>query len=179
MHQWGHYNHPLGELDCLSIENDFGFSCENRSGPAIRRHMSDTFLHYLLYDRNSKLLPQKTHPSYLQPQPENADQTEKRSVLCWRSISAASALCAATVVMFVVFAENPRSHFSATFLFVLTISKICPTIFIIGNKRMGQYVYNQIKNGMVENFTWTTILFRRYFERSQVGIAPQEANNIV
>ena len=89
-----------------------------------------------------------------------------------RSIRVASALIATTVVLFVVSSENPRSIRGPTFLFVLTISIICPSIFIIGSKKMRQTTFSNLKQTIIDGVDKTKTGFRRVCQRNRVGVHP-------
>ena len=97
----------------------------------------------------------------------------KRGVFEDRSIGLASALIATTVVLFVISAENPRSIKGPTFLFVMTISIICPTIFILGSKKMRQSITSSVILKVVESTDKTKTGFRRIFQRNRVGVQPK------
>ena len=102
----------------------------------------------------------------------------KGGVFADRSVGLASALIATTVVLFVVSSESPRSIRGPTFLFVLTISIICPTIFIIGSKKMRQSTISNVKQKISDAFDKTKMGFRKMFHRNRVGIEPNDEPGI-
>ena len=78
--------------------------------------------------------------------------------------------------MFEFIPENPRSMVGATFVFTFTQSFVCPTVFIMGNRRMRRYVGRKICNFGIE-FTVSVInVFKRAFKRNVVEPFT-EANN--
>ena len=100
--------------------------------------------------------------------------------LSYITISLSSVLCASTVIMFVILAEKPRSFIGATFPFVLTIAIICPMIFIIGNKKMRNFVGNIIKNIGLETIAISKEVVLRAFKPSRIRIEPMnKEHNVV
>ena len=66
----------------------------------------------------------------------------KESVLTFTSISVACTVCVTFAVMFHIDSQYPRSIASKTFAFTFAVSLVCPTIFIMGNKKMKRYIKN-------------------------------------
>ena len=103
----------------------------------------------------------------------------KGGALSYITISLSSVLCASTVIMFVILAEKPRSFIGATFPFVLTIAIICPMIFIIGNKKMRNFVGNIIKNITLETIAILKEVVLRAFKPSRIRIEPMNKEHSV
>ena len=75
--------------------------------------------------------------------------------------------------------ENPKSVTGATFVFVLTSSLICPTIFIMGSKMIRHYIGNVIYEWVLNIGIAAQKFVRRSFKRNKISVAPMPTNSVV
>ena len=86
----------------------------------------------------------------------------------YRSVSLVSGLCAAAVVLFVIMAENAQSVKGAAFIFVITSSIICPSIFIIANKKMRRYTGNIVWQFFADIKAQANNLSKKTFRKNRI-----------
>ena len=79
-----------------------------------------------------------------------------------------SALCAAAVVLFVIVEENAQSIKGSAFVFVLTSSLICPTIFIAANKKMTRHTRKIICQFFADIRVHVNAFTKKVCKRNQV-----------
>ena len=105
----------------------------------------------------------------------------QRSIFSYRSVSLVSALCAAAVVLFVIMAENAQSIKGAAFIFVLTSSIICPTIFIIANKKMRRHTGKTVWQFFTDIKAQANNLSKKNVKKNRIEPSqppPQNDNNV-
>ena len=77
-----------------------------------------------------------------------------------------------------VLEENTQSIVSATFVFAAMISLVCPSMFIVGTKKLRRILMTGIEEWRVYIFSNGVQYFRRVFKSNKVGIEPVENRDV-
>ena len=82
------------------------------------------------------------------------------------------------VLSFVVLEENTQSIVSCTFVFAAMISFVCPSMFIVGTKKLRRMLKTGIEEWRVHIFSTGVQYFRRVFKSNKVGIEPGKNRDV-
>ena len=74
--------------------------------------------------------------------------------------------------------DSPRLIMSTTFVFALTVSLICPVIFIMGNKKMRRRVANAFFESLAHCKMNQQMSLNRVMKRTKIGVRPLHQNEV-